>query len=218
MFHASWGQLGVSSFRIADLRHAELAAEIIATLEWDAVGTMNHAALGMLAYHLGDLDTWMEASTKSWHEARARGDVIQSGGAAFLVGIGAQRLCDPRVAIEWLGPELDAWPAPAAAAPWGIAPRLVSALADAGDLPAMRALVREHTARDEERIEVLGRALRLRVFRRNLGRSSLGRSGSGQSRRCLSRRPLLESESWPLACAGLLGSWRTGARSRVRRR
>ncbi len=153
--HNGWAVMGISAFRVEDLQHAEAACQLNAERGSDAIDTMNRIALGALAFHIGDFNQSFQLHGEAWQQARARGDVIQSGVAAFLIGIQAQRLCDPCLAIEWLRRELDDWPAPAAAVPWGIAPRLVSALADAGDLPAMVALAREHTARDEERIEVM---------------------------------------------------------------
>ncbi|MBI5948828.1 MAG: AAA family ATPase [Chloroflexi bacterium] len=155
LLYGGWAMMGISAFRVGDLRHAEAARQLNAELGSVVRDPIRPIALGMLAFHLGDLDPSFRSHEEARQEARARGDVSQSGLAAWMIAIQAQRLCDPRVAVESLRPELEDWPAPAAAVPWGIASRLVSALADAGDLPAMQALAREHTARDEGRIEVM---------------------------------------------------------------
>ena len=153
--HGWWAGLGVGTFRLDDMRHMEQARQLSAEVSWGALGAANRVYSGAIAYHLGDFERGLRLFDEVTQEARLRGDVLESGQTAFVAAIMAQRLCDPRLAIERLRPELDGWPAPAAAAPWGIAARLVSALADAGDLPAMQSLAREHTARDEERIEVM---------------------------------------------------------------
>lgn len=155
ILESSWATLGVSSFRIDDLRHVELAIQLAAETGSRAMESANDVSRGALAFHQGHLDLGIRLLGEAWRTTRERGDVIQSGGAALVFAIKAQRLCDPLPAVECLRTELGCWPAPAAAAPWGIASRLASALADAGDLRGMRTLAREHTARDEERIEVM---------------------------------------------------------------
>lgn len=153
--HLNWARLGISSFCIDDLRHAERAQELSSLLGKEPMILGSRIALGGLMYHRGEIAGAIGVFDEVRQAAHAAGDVVLSGMAAFVAGIMAQRLCAPRLAVERLRPELDAWPAPAAAAPWGIAARLVSALADTGDIGAIRALEREHTAREGERIEAL---------------------------------------------------------------
>lgn len=152
---SSWASLGVSTFRLDDLRHVEIASPLCAETGLSAMETTNSVAWGALAVHEGHLDQGLQLLDKAWRAALGKGDVISSGGAALVLAIMAQRFCDPLLAVNCLRAELDGWPAPEAAAPWGIASRLASALADAGALGAMRTLAREHTARDEDRIEVV---------------------------------------------------------------
>lgn len=151
---SGWATLGVSSFRIEDLRHAIKACELSTAPGLHRLMIKSQVALGMLAYHGGDFDRAQQILEAAQHDARTSGDAILSGVAAFVAAIAAQRFSHPLLAIRCLRPELEYWPAPAVAVPWGIVPRLTSALADAGDLAAIQALAREHTDRDEERIEV----------------------------------------------------------------
>ncbi len=153
--HISWARLGISSFRPDDLGHAEHAVELSSKLGQDSLILGSRVGLGALMFHTGDITGAMQLLDDVRQATRASGEVVLAGASAFIAAIMAQRFCDPRLAVERLRPELDDWPAPAAAAPWGIAPRLISALADTGDMAAIRALDRQHTAREEERIEVL---------------------------------------------------------------
>lgn len=153
--HQSWGTLGVSSFRLEDLRHVEVACQLSAARGGHPLDTRNRITLGALAFHLGGLDAGLLIWEEVWEFAHAHNNPIDSGNAALLIAITAQRLCDPGPAIHWLQREVEGWPAPGAAAPWGLTPRLVSALAEGGEIAAMRARAREHTDRDDERIEVM---------------------------------------------------------------
>ncbi len=155
VLETSWAALGVSSFRIDDMRHAGAAIRLAPPGRRRAVAETNRVAAGALLIHRGHTEEGLKVLLLAVQEARASGDVVRSAESALVAATMAQRFCDPRVAIEVLRPELESWPAPAAAAPFGMAARTVSALADAGDLSPLPPLLREHTARDEDRIEVL---------------------------------------------------------------